>query len=582
MNFKPDKPWPARAAIAFLALAAAQAHGKIAIEISGVDGALRDNVLAHLSLKRYAKRDDLDAAMIERLVQRASAEAGSALRPFGYYDPEIHAYLRPSGKDWHVRVRIEPGTPVILTAADIKVSGPGAEDAVLRRVIEQSNLSPGSRLNHAEYERTKGELQRTAAAIGYLDARLTANELRVEPSAHAATVTLALNTGQRYRFGRTIIEQDTIDEKLFLKFLRYREHDYYDAIAVLGTQFALDDSQYFSVVEVTPGARDPGTLTVPMSIRAQPNRRNRYTIGVGYGTDTKVRATLGWDNRRINRAGHRSRVTIQDSSVLREIKAQYLVPVGDPAFEKLSLDTTLGWERLADVETRTLELRPGLTQVFGNWQRVLFVRIARVDTTTPTETSRDTLVIPGISYAALAGRTISQPFTGYGFYGELTGSHHALGSDANYLRLDVRDERVFDLSARWHLIARGELGVSFVANFSELPASERFFAGGDRSVRGFGLNELSPVDANGDKTGGRHLIVASLEIERDLPKRFAIAAFVDAGNAVNKLSDPLEYSVGLGVRWKLPVLSVGIDVAQALSRSGVGPRLHLNITPNLK
>jgi translocation and assembly module TamA len=567
-----------------------QARTDITVEISGVEGALRDNVLAHLSLQRYAQRDDLDAAMIERLVQRASGEAASALRPFGYYEPEVHTYLRPAGKNWRVRVRIEPGAPVILAAADVSVSGPGADEAALRRVIEQSNLSPGARLNHAEYERTKGELQRTAAAIGYLDARLTANELRVDPAAHTARAALALDTGQRYRFGRTAIEQDTIDQKLFLKYLRYREHDYYDAIAVLGTQFALDDSQYFSVVEVTPGERDPATLTVPISIRAQPVRANRYTIGLGYGTDTRFRATLGWDNRRINRAGHRSRVTIQDSSVARKINAQYLIPVGDPAFEKLSLDATIGSERLADVDTRTVELRPGLTQVFGRWQRVLFVRFTRVTTTTPTTTPttpptvtrRDRLVIPGVSYAALAGRTISQPFIGRGFYGELTGSHHALGSDSNYLRLDLRDERVFDLSARWHLIARGELGVSFVANFPELPASERFFAGGDRSVRGFALNELSPVDANGNKTGGRHLIVASLEIERDLPRRFAIAAFVDAGNALNKLSDPLEYSAGLGVRWKLPVLSVGIDVAQPLSRAGAGPRFHLNITPNLK
>ncbi|MGH8314515.1 MAG: BamA/TamA family outer membrane protein, partial [Steroidobacterales bacterium] len=93
---------------------------------------------------------------------------------------------------------------------------------------------------------------------------------------------------------------------------------------------------------------------------------------------------------------------------------------------------------------------------------------------------------------------------------------------------------------------------------------------------------LSPVDADGNKVGGRHLIVASIEIERDLPKRFAIAAFVDAGNAVNKLGDPLEYSAGIGFRLKLPVISLGIDVAQPLSRSDLGPRLHLNITPNIR
>ena len=42
--------------------------------------------------------------------------------------------------------------------------------------------------------------------------------------------------------------------------------------------------------------------------------------------------------------------------------------------------------------------------------------------------------------------------------------------------------------------------------------------------------------------------------------------FFDSGNAFNDWSTPLEYSVGIGVRWKLPMLMIGVDVAQALSR----------------
>jgi translocation and assembly module TamA len=581
LNFTADIRRALIVAGAVLALAA-PARATIDIRVSGVEGAIRDNVLAYLSLQRYAARDDLDQAMVERLFQRATGEARSALRPFGYYDPRIRGGLVAVGKNWRVDLRIEPGTPVILASANVTVVGPGAGDAAFRRVLENSTLGAGERLNHAEYERTKGDLQRAAATTGYLDARFSISEMLVDPQAHTASIVLELDTGPRYRFGATSIEQDVIDPRLFRRYLRYRENDYFNALAVLGTQFALDDSQYFSMVEVAPGERDPATLTVPMHIRAAAARRDRYTIGFGYATDTKWRGTLGWDNRRINAAGHHSQIAIKGSSVTRQLAGQYVIPVGDPALEKLSFDATVGTEELADVNTRTAELRPGLTQVLGRWQRVLFVRLTHTTTETPTSTTTANLVIPGISFAPLAGRTLAQPYIGSGFYAELTGSHHVLGSDSDYLRLDVRDEKVFDLSAKWHLITRGELGVSFVGNFSELPASERFFAGGDRSVRGFGLNELSPVDANGNKVGGRHLVVASLEIERDLPRHFAVAAFVDAGNAVNRLGDALEYSAGIGFRWKLPVLSVGIDVAQALSRTDLSPRLHLNITPNFK
>ncbi len=72
--------------------------------------------------------------------------------------------------------------------------------------------------------------------------------------------------------------------------------------------------------------------------------------------------------------------------------------------------------------------------------------------------------------------------------------------------------------------------------------------------------------------------MGSVELERDLPRNFRVAVFYDTGNAFNDWSTPLEYSVGIGVRWRLPMLLIGIDVAQPLSESGRRPRLHLNIT----
>ncbi len=80
------------------------------------------------------------------------------------------------------------------------------------------------------------------------------------------------------------------------------------------------------------------------------------------------------------------------------------------------------------------------------------------------------------------------------------------------------------------------------------------------------------------RTGGKHLAVASVELERDLPRGFAVAVFADGGNAFNRFGDPLQFAAGVGVRYKLPFVSVGLDIAQPLSRNG-SPRLHLNISP---
>jgi translocation and assembly module TamA len=179
------------------------------------------------------------------------------------------------------------------------------------------------------------------------------------------------------------------------------------------------------------------------------------------------------------------------------------------------------------------------------------------------------------------------------FFVQLRGSHHVFGSDSDFLQLDTTAERTFDLSSpKWHLLLRGEVGASLVAEFSKLPGTVRFFAGGDRSVRGFGYNELSPTQDVFDpldptkkigtvKTGGKHLLTGTVEFTRDLPRNLGVAAFYDIGNAFDKFGDPLEYSVGIGLRWRLPAVSLGIDVAQPLSEPGASPRLHINFSPKL-
>jgi translocation and assembly module TamA len=222
----------------------------------------------------------------------------------------------------------------------------------------------------------------------------------------------------------------------------------------------------------------------------------------------------------------------------------------------------------------------GLTQAMGHWQRVLFLNVLNETSTVADQpSSTDFLLIPGVSYSTLPSYIVGGRVRKYFLYGELRGSPSTLGSDSSFLQVRLQGERFFDLSQRWHLRLRAELGASRVADFSELPVSQRFFAGGDRSVRGFALNELSPTDEEGNKIGGENLATGTVEFTRDLPRNFGVAAFFDIGNAFNSFEDPrLEYSVGLGVRYSIAVASFGVDVAQALSEPGKDPRLHLYIS----
>jgi translocation and assembly module TamA len=565
-----------------LCLCVNAARADITMTITGIEGPPRDNIELMLSITRFRKDDSIDADTAQRLGNRIDDEVKTALKHYGYYDPEVKYDFRPEGNNWHYSIHVESGAPKIIRNVNIRVTGPGADDAAFAGIRTQTLIQPGMQLNDGMYELVKGEMTRAAAANGYLGAQLLERYIDVDPKSPAADISLHLETGEQYRFGAIDIDQEVIRPGLMRRFLRFKEGDPYSAFALLNTQYALDDSLYFSTVEVSPDDPDDATRTVRIRITAEKSRW-QLSLGGGYGTDTGVRGTLGWTDTQLNDRGHRLRFELKASASTRRVDARYDIPIGDPALERFSVEFLNKFEDIGDLETNETTLRPSVTRMHNRWQSVTSLSITNTSTEEGGERSSSNLLVPGIELSFVPEGYRGEALFNRNFSAELIGSHSALGSDADFLRLNLRMERNFDLSKQWHLLLRGEFGTSLVSEFSEVPGIYRFFAGGDQSVRGFGYKSLSPEEPDPRdptktiKTGGRHVIVGSVEIVRDLPKNLAAAAFFDFGNAFNSFKDPIEYAAGVGVRYRLEIASIGIDVAKPLSTSG-NIRYHLNFT----
>ncbi len=602
---------PALAVCLLAALAGGWAAGPVRaagvnVEVRGVDETLRANVLAYLSFERYKKGGaDLNADMIERLHNRVEREVQEALRPYGYYEPQVSSTVTDLGKEeWRVVIDIKPGRPVLVTSIEVKVTGPGERDPLFRRIFEHPQLKSGDRLNQAAYDGMKSDLQRTAATYGYFDAKLTRNELLVDPPNYTAHIALEFETRERYRFGPTTITQDVVKESLVRRYLRYREGDLFDLTQVLRTQFALDDAQYFANLEVRPGTPDPATHLVAVDIHADPSRRHRYSFGAGYATDTGPRATLGFEDHRINSSGQSFNVTAQFAQITRyNVVTSYIFPVGDPALEHFALNGNIVQQTLADVTAYTQSVGPSFTLVKGGWQTLWKLNAVRTRSEDLNGTTTDRLLVPELDIASVPKDYLGEPLFEYPFVAQIRGSDSVLGSDSNFIQAHMQLENTFRLGGPWHLLLREEVGASLVSGFSSLPTIYRFFAGGDNSVRGFYYNELSPTDpvcttgpngqflrnANGTcqsvagyiKVGGKDVITGTVEVVRELPRNLGFATFVDYGNAFDHFGTKLFYSAGVGIRFRTPVLTLGVDVAQPINSPGSGPRLHINFSPKL-
>ena len=536
------------------------AHADIQTSISGIEGPARDNIKELLSVVRLRDRKDVDEDMAHRLFNSIDTEVKTALQPFGYYKPAVKVEYKQEGNNWVYDIHVEPGPPIIITKVNISIVGPGADDKIFDTVRNQKELQVGAQLLHQAYEGVKGDMTRAAEANGYLGAYLVTNYFTVDDvDTNTAQIELQLDTGPRYHFGRVTIDQNAIRPELARRFLRFAEGDPYDRNALLRTQFALDDSLYFTTVDVQPDNPDEATLTVPIHVTAA-RTHWQASVGAGYGTDTQIRGTLAWTDTLLNDRGHRLRFEIKASAITRRLDARYDIPIGDPALERFSVEAINRAEQISDLDTNESTLRPSITRMLRNWQTVTSLAFTHTITDDGTNRSTQTLLVPGIAFALVPKDYLGEVLFSRTFYAELIGSHSALGSDANFLRLDLQSERNFDLSQRLHLLMRGEFGTSLVSRFSNVPGIYRFFAGGDRSVRGFAYNSLSPeqlvTTSSGPqlkKTGGRHLITGSVELDRDLPRNLGVATFFDFGNAINIFKTPLETNGNIRVHLNFAV-----------------------------
>ena len=137
---------------------------------------------------------------------------------------------------------------------------------------------------------------------------------------------------------------------------------------------------------------------------------------------------------------------------------------------------------------------------------------------------------------------------------------------------------------------RGEIGAIKTNSFDDVPASLRFYAGGDQSVRGFKFRDLSPkADVINPETGkldvesigGKYLVTSSIEYAYSIADNWRIAAFVDAGKAANDISDSLAYGIGPGVHWLSPIGAVRVYLARGLSKQENDWRIHFILGPEL-
>ncbi|HEX6974862.1 MAG TPA: outer membrane protein assembly factor, partial [Vicinamibacterales bacterium] len=249
-------------------------------------------------------------------------------------------------------------------------------------------------------------------------------------------------------------------------------------------------------------------------------------------------------------------------------------------------------------------IRPFTTRIRGN-VRYSFNTTATFDEQLSEEEQFNIdKVFPEVRLSAFSGGLlfdsrddVLEPSRGSLLTGDVTLAARALGGELGFLKSYMQGSWFRALPGRRRLVLATRVAVGLADGFprlapvenpdgtttieslEDLPASERFFAGGGTTIRGFGLDEVgapNTISSTGFPTGGNAVVILNAELRVPVPifKGFGIAAFVDGGNVFQRVTQmdfgELRGSYGAGIRYISPIGPLRLDFGFKMDRRVIG------------
>ena len=575
------------------AFAPVGAWAAVQLKVEGLNEQLTPAVVAGVELSQYANRDASEA-QVRRLYERAPEQVRKVLEPYGYYDATVDGEINQVGKDWQVVLKVTPGEPVRVGSVDIQLDDTAAKLPQVRRALRAFQPAKGKVLDHGKYEASRDAISAALTETGFLDARLRVHRVEVTRADRRASIELAWDVGQRYRFGTVHFKGSQFRDGFLDRYVPWKSGDYFAQRQLLELQQALNGADYFGVVNVLPDVDTASDGVVDVDVELVPAKRSVYTGGPFIGTDTGFGIRLGLERRWVNDRGHKWDNELVLAQRLKTLSTLYSIPKPGDNQRSFNFGAKFRDSDTTTSQSRTLELVANETRLWHGWLRTVGMhalsgtftvgkRGDEPDSAPGIERGTSTLVYPEVSLSKKQGN--NPTFVRRGWSLDLT-ARSTLGS----LLSDTRFSQ-FVADAKWihafgrsrdRIIVHGSAGVTSVGDFSALPPQLRFFAGGDHSVRGYGYQAIGPRNAWDRVVGGTHLLVGGATFEHYFTRAWGMAAFVDAGNAFSGTDFRPKVGAGLGVRWLSPVGMIRVDLGVPIRDDRAhGVELHLVIGPDL-
>jgi translocation and assembly module TamA len=506
-----------------------------------------DAIREGLDLARWQTDEQMTAELLELLVRDAPAQAREIAAVEGFYDAKVEASIDRKSMPHVVTVRVTPGAPVRVAGIRVDVTGPATADAALgapaiKEARDGWSLKLGEVFRQAEWIEAKELAVQSLRRGPYAAARIARSEARVDPEARRADLDVEIASGPRFSIGALDVQGlKRYAPSLVENFSTLKRGEPYTEAAMDAYVRRLAASGYFASAQasIDPEAATPEDATVRVSVMEAPTRR--FEGSISYTTDTQFGARASYTD-----------VDINDRALQMRLEGRFE--------RKQSLaKVTFTWPPTTSKWIDSVAIGAQQTDFQNNRESTAGIDLQRRGV--------DERGHPIYRAALLYDR--QEPA------GAASSTAHATFLEAGYV---LRAAAWYPIDRKYQLAFRAEAGAVLASSRQGIPSVLLFRTGGDTTVRGYAYQSLG-VPVGDAIVGGRYYAVASAEAIRWIDATWGIAAFVDAGNATDSLSDfKAVFGYGLGARLRTPIGPFRLDVAYGEETHKV--RVHFSVGLN--
>jgi len=518
--------------------------------------------------------------LVEAVMSEDARKLTRALEDAGHTASSVETVAPDGGGDVPVAFRIHAGPRTVVASVKVDASEPLPPESAAREL----RVRAGAPYRVRDVARDRDALLTAYRDAGYAQAEVTP-ETKLSEDRREASVVLRVTPGPRLSVDHVVVAGlERTDEDVVRREITLQEGGPLGQQQVIESQRrlgALGLFQRVTVAEIDP--ETPGQRTVLVSAEEGPLTTVAY--GIGYSENDQLRGSLEVTRRNLfgmdRTLSAFARLSFKGSRFLATFREPYFLGRRQEMFAS-------GFREEGERPFFDFVRHGGLLQTVrplsSRWSLIVRMGYQRVhvfNVINPGQVSREfgNYAVSGPSSSVVNDTRDDpvEPRRGRFLSADVEFSAKRLGGDT-FVKGFVQASTYETLTSRVVLALNARVGLARTIGLEEsifLPRAERFYAGGDYSLRGFSLDSVLP-------TGGNALLLGSAELRVDAGRYFSAAVFSDVGNVYPLVSDVtlsnLRYTAGVGLRYKSAVGPLRVDWGYKLDRRLGESAYHVHLT----